>query len=84
MATVVAYYLSEFAPEEDRRNSITVEDVQKYFKQAKFNLPAKPAQLLVDTKGAGYFDSIVRGEYKLNSVGYNLVAHSMPTAKPGK
>jgi hypothetical protein len=36
------------------------------------------AQVLPDAKGSGYFDSAARGEYKLNAVGYNLIAHSLP------
>ena len=34
---------------------------------------------LVDTKNAGYLDNgSARGLYRLNPVGYNLVAHSLP------
>ena len=77
MACVVAYYLAELAPERDRKQTVTVSDLEKYFKQAGFP-QAKMEQLLVDGKRSGYFDSEARGEYSLNRVGHNLVAHQMP------
>jgi hypothetical protein len=77
MACVVAYYLAELAPEKDRKQTVTVADLERYFKQAGFP-QAKMEQLLVDGKRSGYFDSEARGEYSLNRVGHNLVAHQMP------
>ena len=82
MACVVAYYLQELAPESDRKISVTAGDLEKYFKQASFKLPKSLTQVLVDGKIAGYFESSqARGEYKLNAVGYNLVAHNLPKKK---
>jgi hypothetical protein len=78
MACVVAYYLGELAPDKERKNTVTVADLEKYFKQAGYPLPQKLEQLLVDAKKAGYFDSEARGEYALNRVGHNLVVHRMP------
>lgn len=78
MACLVAYYLQELAPESERKDSINTKDLEKYFKQAGYKLPTKLEQLLVDSKGSGYFDSSKRGEYSLTRVGYNLVAHSLP------
>lgn len=80
MACVVAYYLKELAPPNERKDTISAEDLEKYFKQAKHPLPEKIAQVLVDVKSAGYMDSTERGQYKLNAVGYNLVAHNLPTS----
>jgi hypothetical protein len=80
MACVVAYYLQELAPSHERKDTISTEDLEKYFKQAKYPLPEKLGQILVDVKIAGYMDSPTRGQYKLNAVGYNLVAHNLPTA----
>jgi hypothetical protein len=82
MACVVAYYLQELAPESDRKDTISSQDIEKYFKQASFKLPMKVAQVLVDAKRSGYFEQATRGEYKLNAVGYNLVAHGLPAKKP--
>ena len=82
MACIVAYYLLEHAPESDKKHTITTGDIEQYFKQAGYKLPTKLEQLLIDCKGAGYFEAVARGEYKLTRVGYNLVTHSMP--KGGK
>jgi hypothetical protein len=79
MACVVAYYLAELVPETERKTSVTVADLEKYFKQAGYPLRQKMEQLLVDAKRAGYFESEARGEYSLNRVGHNLVAHKMPS-----
>src|SRR6185312_3929033 len=77
MAALVAYYVSELAPASERQNAITKADIEKYFKSAGFRLPADAAFTLVNAKDAGYLDRIGSGQYKLNPVGYNLVAHRM-------
>lgn len=81
MACLVAYYLQELASKNDRKQKISAHDVEKYFKQASFKLPKRLDQLLVNAKASGYFESAGRGEYKLNAVGYNLVAHGLPAKK---
>lgn len=81
MACLVAYYLQELAPTGERKQTISTQDIEKYFKQANFKLPKKLEQVLVDAKRSGYFESAARGEYKLNAVGYNLVAHGLPAKK---
>jgi hypothetical protein len=78
MACLVAYYLQDVAPEAEKKESITANDLEKYFKQANFKLPQRLQQVLPDGKSSGYFDSAGRGAYKLNPVGYNLVVHSLP------
>lgn len=80
MACLVAYYLQELVPEADRQETISTQDLEKYFKQAGYRLPEKLPQVLIDSKNAGYFDAPSRGNYKLNAVGHNLVVHSMPAA----
>lgn len=80
MACVVAYYLQEHAPEEERTREITTSELERLFKQAGFKLPSRMQQVLVDAKSAGYFESVDRGKYKLTRVGYNLVTHSLPKA----
>ena len=81
MACVVAYYLQELAPEAERKETTSTADLEKYFKQAGFQLPRAMEQVLRDAKSSGYFESASRGEYKLNAVGYNLVAHNLPKSK---
>lgn len=79
MACLVAYYLEHYDPE--KRAIITTKDIEKYFKQGDYPLPKVLNQVLIDAKGAGYFDSPKRSTYKLNPVGYNLVVHSLPRAE---
>lgn len=82
MAALVAYYLSEVAPEEERKNEIDTNDIHKYFKQAGYPLPALQ-HTLGNASKAGYFDRNDNG-YKLNPVGYNLVVHGLPSKEGGK
>lgn len=81
MACVVAYFLKELADSDERKDTVTTSDLEKYFKQAGFKLPTRMAQVLIDAKSSGYFESAGRGEYKLNAVGHNLVAHNLPSEK---
>lgn len=83
MACVVAYYLKELAPMEDRKQSVSNADMEKYFTQAGFELPTALEQLLKDAKKSGYFESVGRGEFKLTRVGQNLVTHSLPPGSKG-
>jgi hypothetical protein len=78
MACVVAYYLSEIAEGEEKSEVVTNALLDKYFKQARFPMPKAFEQVLPDAKSAGYFEGAGRGEYRLNRVGYNLVAHQLP------
>jgi hypothetical protein len=77
MACIVAYYLTEIAPEAEKKRTINAYDLEKYFKQAGYPR-VKMDQLLIDCKKSGYMESGSRGEYTLNRVGYNLVAHQLP------
>ncbi|MBQ0798761.1 MAG: hypothetical protein KBT63_05705 [Porticoccaceae bacterium] len=82
MTCLVAYYLENYAPEGEASPDINKKDLEKYFKQAGFPLPKAVSQTLIDAKAAGYLDSASsRGRYKLNPVGHNLVAHSLPRTK---
>ncbi len=80
MAALVAYYLSDLAPQAYRKTEIGTDDINTYFKQADFPLPTIPRQTLFNAKAAGYFDSAGRGAFKLNPVGHNLVVHGLPAA----
>lgn len=82
MAILVAYYLSELAPIEERKRTVSTKDLEKYFKQAKYRLPSSISDVLPNAKKSGYLISVSRGQYKLNSVGYNLAAHVLPRKKP--
>lgn len=77
-AVLVAYYLSDCAPLEEKKDTINKDDIIKYFKQAGFPLPNNPNMTLVHTKNAGYLDPAGEGLYKINPVGYNLIAYNLP------
>lgn len=83
MACVVAFYLSEIAEGDEKSDIVTTALVEKYFKQARFQMPNKLEQLLIDAKSGGYFEQAGRGEYRLTRVGYNLVAHQLPPKARG-
>lgn len=83
MATLVAYYLAELAPAAERKDKINSSDITKYFKQANYKLPGNAKMTLVHSKNAGYLDALGSGDYRLNPVGYNLVAHNLPGKKTG-
>ena len=83
MAALVAYYLQEIAIGEEKKDSIGVTDIQTYFKQAGFALPKIPKSALINAKTAGYLESAGHGSYRLNPVGYNLVAHGLPAKSSG-
>lgn len=82
MAALVAFYLSELVPEAERKTQVQQEDMVKYFKEAKYPLPKQPRFLLTNAKNSGYFDFLGDGKFRLNAVGYNLVAHNLPREKP--
>lgn len=78
MVALVAYYLEHLAPEHERREFITADDIKPYFNQAGFQLPsAQPAMTLSHAKHAGYLNALARGQYRLNPVGHNLVAYKL-------
>jgi hypothetical protein len=81
MAALVAYYVSELAPADQRTKQINKADIERYFKSAGFRLPADAGFTLVNAKNAGYLDTVGAGQYTLNPVGYNLVVHRMGTEK---
>jgi hypothetical protein len=79
MAAVLAYYLSEVAPPAERKTSITSSDIEKYFKQAGFPLPSRSRDAL--RTAPGFLEKTSSGEYRLTSVGHNLVVHKLPGKK---
>jgi hypothetical protein len=81
MAALVAYYLSELAGDDERKDAINAADLEKYFKQAGFKLPKAIPQTLLNAAAAGYFDALGNGQYKLNPVGYNLAVHGLPRSQ---
>jgi hypothetical protein len=52
---LMAFFLANVAPPEERRDFITSDDIKPYFTQANFELPTGPANMtLTNAKNAGY------------------------------
>jgi hypothetical protein len=84
MVALVAYYLSELAPDGERSDTVNAETIRRYFKMAGFPLPSVLRNVLPNVSAAGYLENVSRGEYRLNPVGYNLVVHGLPRSSgPG-
>lgn len=77
---VVAYYIKNLAPAEERKDFITAEDISNYFPQADFELPVA-RMALINAKNAGYLQQAGTGQYRLNPVGHNLVTHKLPVGE---
>lgn len=78
LAAVVAYYYAFVAPEAERRTSITKEQLVDACRLAERKRPGAPSQVMVNALHAGLLDRVSEGEYRLNSVGENLVAMVLP------
>lgn len=84
MTALIAYYVSELAPEGEKSSTINSDIVKRYFKMAAFPLPSSLRNIIPNASAAGYLESAGRGEYRLNPVGYNLVVHGLPrSGSPG-
>lgn len=75
-AAVVAYYYQFEAPAHARRDTINVEFLGEAARLATRKRPGRHA--LNNAKKAGYLDSAGHGEFRLNTVGENLVAITLP------
>jgi len=74
---VAAHYLREIAPNDERSDTITKDQLLSVFREARWQLPPRPEQLLVDSATAGYLKRVARGKYELTNVGHNLVVHTL-------
>jgi len=77
-AAVVAYYYRFEASAEARRDSIDAQALQEAARLAGRRRPPKPLGTLNNAKTLGYLDSSERGQFRINSVGENLVAMTLP------
>jgi hypothetical protein len=75
---VVAYYHRFVASE--RKEAITTEDVQEGARHSGRAVFKTPSVTMSNAVQQGYLDRGARGEYKLNAVGENLVAMTLPGA----
>lgn len=82
LAAAVAYYYRFEAPPNERKDSISKEDLVDACRKAERKRPHVAAQTLVNAFHVGFLDkSGERGKYRLNSVGENLVAMVLPEKK---
>lgn len=77
-AAAVAYYYRFEAPPEDRKDAITAEVLQDAARLANRRRPPQPLMTLNNAKNLGYLDSPERGQFRINSVGENLIAMTLP------
>jgi hypothetical protein len=75
-ATVVAYFYRFEAPPEQRRETINAEVLSDAARLVVRKRPTRFA--LTNAKNQGYLDSAGTGEYRINTVGENLVAITLP------
>jgi len=79
LAAAVAYFYHFEAPPAERRESIGKEELIDACRKSDRKRPARPEQVLVNSYHAGILDKAGSpGQYKLNSVGENLVAMVLP------
>jgi len=83
LAAVVAYYYRFEAPEGEKKDAITKDDILEACRKAGVKRPNNPAQVLINAMTQGLIDKTDRGFYRINSVGENLVAIVLPNQDGG-
>jgi hypothetical protein len=87
-AATVAYYFRFEAPEDERKNEISTDDLQDAARKVPWEQKKKPGDTLHNAFKGGLLDKGgSRGSYKINTVGENLVAMTLPFGghdKPGR
>jgi len=81
-AAVVAYYYAFEAPVDQRLDSISADTLREASRLAQRKRLATPLVTLNHAKNRGYLDIAERGQYRINSVGENLVAMALPSSAP--
>ncbi|MFI5282463.1 MAG: hypothetical protein ACHQ0J_04970 [Candidatus Dormibacterales bacterium] len=79
-ATAIAYYYRFEAPAEQRKDSITAETLQDATRLAGRTRITQPRVVLHNAKKQGYLDSADRGQFRINTVGENLIAMALPSS----
>lgn len=77
-AAAVAYYHRFIAV--SRKDAITTEDLQEGARHSSRAVFKTPSVTLNNAVQQGYLDRGARGEYRLNAVGENLIAMTLPGA----
>ncbi len=78
-AVVVAYYYCFEARFEERKEVIGAKDLKDAVRLVGGrNQPGDAGMTLINAKNAGYLDGAGRGTFRINAVGENLVAMTLP------
>src|SRR5947209_5717726 len=77
-AAVVAYYYRFEASPDKQLESISAEVLQDAARLVNRHRLSRPRQTLINARAQGYLDQVDRGQYRINSVGENLVAMTLP------
>jgi len=77
-ATATAYYYRFESSPDQRRDSISADVLQDAARLAGRQRFVQPLMTLNNAKNQGYIDQVGRGAYRINSVGENLVAMTLP------
>jgi len=77
-AAVMAYFCRFEATQAERKEALSAKDLQEASRQARGYVFKDPLKTLNNAVASGYFDRAGRGEFKLNAVGENLVAMTLP------
>ena len=83
-AAATAYYYRFEAPVEQRMDAITPDVLQNATRLSGRARIKDPGKALHNAKMLGYLDTAERGAYRINTVGENLVAMTMPGAATKK
>ena len=78
-AATVAYYYAFEAPADEKKNSVNGTDLIEACRKGGRPRLGDPAKTLANATSMGYLDKVDRGFYKLNTVGENLVAMTLPS-----
>ncbi|GLQ94453.1 hypothetical protein [Dyella acidisoli] len=77
-ATATAYYYRFESSPDQRKDSISAEVLQDAARLVGRQRFVQPLMTLNNAKNQGYIDQVSRGAYRINSVGENLVAMTLP------
>lgn len=78
-AATVAYYYRFEAPESERKEAVGADDLLDACRKAGRNRLQNPGQTLRNAHRDGLLDRADRGAFRINAVGENLVAMTLPS-----
>ena len=79
-SATVAYWYRFMAPKPEQKKTITGDDLQDACRKTDWKRLADPNDVLKKAYQSGYLDRTDHGAYKINTVGENLVAMTLPAS----